>query len=619
MKATSGVSSLLDGAILAMTSGNLTAVERICLQVIDADPNVAQAHVMLGIVAQRTGRQTEAIRRLTRAHELQPGSFEAAACLAAAYRISGSTQKAIQFAELAAKLKPTDAMAQSDLGSIYLEASRLHDAEGPLRRAVSLSGGGFHFQIALNQCLNLAGKRKEANEVLRQALQTRPFTPEELLNFAALLVTKSNPHGAVEASREAVRRAPKLLRARGQLARALVEAGRGDEAATVLDDPALSECLRADASDSETLTVLGGAYQSLGRVEEARELLCRAIRAPNPVGMAFYAYTHSSRMSEDNGAIIQAIEARLGKATQFDDLPSMHFALGKAYEDLGNYGQAMAHYDEANQCQASGEAVLAPPPTGVTADQANSLFSDEFIQANSGFGSPSDLPIVVVGMIRSGTTLAEQILSSHPYVGGEGEVPFWAYNATELLDIEQGRLRPERVRDAAERYLSLLSAAHPGKQRVVDKMPANYQYLGIMHLALPNARIIHMRRHPVDTCLSIYSTHRREQSEFGSKKGDLVNAYRQYQSIMAHWRAVLPAEQFLDIDYEDLVANSESATKRMLEFCGLEWDETCLHPETNPRAVATPSLWQVRRPINSSSVERWRRFEPWLGDFKELI
>jgi len=619
MKAAPDLSNRLEGATLAMATGNLPAVERICLQILGADPNVAQAHVLLGIVSQRTGRPDEAVRHLTKAHELQPNSYDAAACLAAAHRIAGDLQKAIPFAELAVKLRPNDANAQTELGSMYLESLRLQEAEKHLRRGATLSGGGLHVQLALNQCLDREGKREEALQVARQALRSHSFTLDELLNFANQMLSQSNPSGAVEASREAVRRAPRVLRARAQLARSLIEAGRGAEANAVLADPALADTLRTETLDSETLTMLGMAFQSLGRVEEALEWLRRAISAPNPVSMAFYAYTHSGRLTEGDRDTIQAMETRLASPSPVGDLTSMRFALGKAYEDLGEYELAMTHYVAANQSQSSGKAAFDRTLAGNTANDAITMFTREFMEANRGNGSPSDLPILVVGMIRSGTTLVEQVLSSHPLVGGEGEVPFWTYNAAGAVDVDQGTILPGRLGDAADRYVALLSSAHPGKQRVVDKMPVNFKYLGIVHLALPNARIIHMRRNPVDTCMSIYSTHSRALSEFGNEKGDLVHTYRQYQTVMAQWREVLPPDRFLEVDYEDLVSKSEPTIRRMIEFCGLEWDEACLQPEANPRAVSTPSLWQVRRPINTASVERWRRFEPWLGEFRELL
>ena len=605
-----------------MVSGNLAAVERISQEVLEVDPNVAQAHVFLGIVAQRRGLTADSIRHLTRAYELKPDSFDAATCLAAAYRISADLQKATPYAEQAVRLRPNDANAQMELGSIYLESLRLIDAENHLRRAVSLSGGAIDGLMALNHCLDRMGKPEQARQMVRMALQTNRIGFEELLNLGPAMLSQNNPTGALETSREAFRRAPNLPRAWAQLVSSLVDGSQGAEALAIMDSPEFSECFRSAQSDSETLAIVGMAFQSLGRTVEAREWLRRAIQASNPVGIAFYGYVHAAKVTDEDMDLVRKIESNLTSPSSVGDLTPLHFALGKALEDLGDYENAMVQYEAANNCeraQTSGTADFDRSLAPITVDDAIPMFTSEFIDRNSRSGIPSDLPIFVVGMIRSGTTLAEQILSSHPNVGGAGEQPFWSYNALDTIDLPQQAIRADRLRDAAGRYVALLASSYPGKLRVVDKMPVNFKYLGLLHLAFPNARFIHMRRNPVDTCVSIYSTHSRALTKFGNDKANLVETYRKYEAVMDRWRTVLPSDRLLEVQYEELVGNSEPTIRRMIEFCGLEWNDACLSPESNLRAVSTPSLWQVRRPINRSSVERWRRFEPWLGEFKELL
>jgi hypothetical protein len=221
-------------------------------------------------------------------------------------------------------------------------------------------------------------------------------------------------------------------------------------------------------------------------------------------------------------------------------------------------------------------------------------------------------------MIRSGTTLVEQILSSHPEIGGAGEQTFWLDNWRSALTTGQEAVDPTGIQLAGSRYVALLNRIAPGKRRVVDKMPSNYPGLGIIYLALPKAKVIHVRRHPVDTCLSIYATPNRRHADFMHDRDNIVTAYRQYQRIMDHWRSTLPAGYLMEIDYEDLVCNSEAVSRTMIEFCGLNWSDACLRPEQNRKPVVTPSAWQVRQPIYSTSSGRWRRFEPWLGAFAEL-
>ena len=189
--------------------------------------------------------------------------------------------------------------------------------------------------------------------------------------------------------------------------------------------------------------------------------------------------------------------------------------------------------------------------------------------------------------------------------------------ANHWLPTRFSRLEAEKVAEAAEDYLALLRKIGPNALRVTDKALTNYERLGTIHLALPQARIIHCRRHPVDTCLSIYFSNIRGRHAWD--RSDLVFWYRQYERMMEHWRRVLPPERFTEVQYETLVADREAESRRLISFLGLEWDDACLAPERNARAVKTASIWQVRQPVYKTSVERWRRYEPWLGELRELL
>ena len=171
----------------------------------------------------------------------------------------------------------------------------------------------------------------------------------------------------------------------------------------------------------------------------------------------------------------------------------------------------------------------------------------------------------------------------------------------------------------ATQYVSHLLELAPESRRVVDKMPINYALLGLIHLALPKAKIIHVSRHPVDTCLSIYTTPNRSRIEWAHQKDDIVFAYREYERLMSHWQDKLPKNVIHHVRYKDLILDREKKTRSMVEFCGLEWEDAFLFPEQNERAVFTPSVWQVRQPVYRTSLERWRNYEPWLGEFSQLL
>jgi hypothetical protein len=232
--------------------------------------------------------------------------------------------------------------------------------------------------------------------------------------------------------------------------------------------------------------------------------------------------------------------------------------------------------------------------------------------------SDSNLPILIVGMMRSGTTLAEQILSAHPEVAGAGEQLFWSRAASQVLNSVD-RLIEAEIAGLGREYVTELAKIGPHASHVTDKMPGNYMFLGLIGSALPNARVVHIRRSPADNCLSIWTTPNHMPHEGGHVKSDIVFVYRQYLRLMEHWRTILPADRFLAIDYERLVSDREATTRCMIDFCGLEWDEACMHPESNRRIVKTPSAWQVRQPVYGTSVARWRKFEPYLGEFGDLL
>jgi hypothetical protein len=222
-------------------------------------------------------------------------------------------------------------------------------------------------------------------------------------------------------------------------------------------------------------------------------------------------------------------------------------------------------------------------------------------------------------MPRSGTTLVEQIVSSHPEAGACGELHFWnqhgaAWHRSGVAVNETAFL----VKAAAD-YLGVLRAIAPKAARVTDKMPFNFLWAGLIHMAFPRATIIHCRRAAVATALSIHQTHFHPGLTFPTGGIELVAYFRSYQRIIDHWRSVLPADRFIEVDYEDLTRAPEPVIRRIIAACGLSWHDACLRPECNPRAVNTPSKWQARQPIFRTSVGRWRRYEPWLGPLRALV
>ncbi|MGA9867339.1 MAG: sulfotransferase, partial [Acetobacteraceae bacterium] len=296
----------------------------------------------------------------------------------------------------------------------------------------------------------------------------------------------------------------------------------------------------------------------------------------------------------------------------------VHFGLGKAFDDLGDYAEAMRHFDAGNRLAAMGRP-FDRAQFGASVNRLMGTITAEFFAEHRALGATSELPVLILGMPRSGTTLVEQIVSSHPDVGGGDELTFWTRQAGELGRLGDGWATAEHVNRVAADYLTALRKIGPTALRVTDKMPGNFLWIGLIHLVFPNARIIHCRRHPVDTTLSNYFTNFSAPMAYTYDKGHLAFYYRCYERLMAHWRSVLPQGTMLEVQYEELIADREPVTRQMIEFLGLEWDEACLRPEDNQRTVLTASAWQVRQPVYRTSAERWRRYEPWLGELRQLL
>ena len=328
----------------------------------------------------------------------------------------------------------------------------------------------------------------------------------------------------------------------------------------------------------------------------------------------------SKRITQDDQPAIEQMNALLDYTPLLDlGRQRVHFALGKACDDLGDYATAMQHFDSGNQIagrswpfdRAHFGASVHRLVTGGT--------TPEYFRQNRDFGSSSELPVLILGLPRSGTTLVEQIVSSHPEVGAGGELPFWTRTAEAFSRLGESESRKDFYSQAATDYLSLLRGLAPAARRVTDKMPGNFLWIGLFHLAFPKARIIHCRRNPVDTCLSNYFTNFNPPLPYACDKEHLAFLYRCYERVMAYWASVIPAGTILAVDYEELVADQEQVTRRMIDFLGLEWSDACLRPEDNQRLVGTVSMWQVRQSVYQSSTERWRHYEPWLGALAGLL
>ncbi len=500
-------------------------------------------------------------------------------------------------------------------GARFRADGRDEEAVECFERAVVLSRGHPQFLYALGPALEAVGRHWEAVGIMKSAVKVAP-SASGLTALAILLLRDGNAAEATDFAQRAIALDPKLAPARIVLADALNDLGRGEEAQ---EQVLLAHGLDPQSQDAYAMT-RANRLQFSGRLAEAAEAFEEVLRIDPAKGDAYFGLV-ACKGGQADRALVERMQSALSHEALTPRSHSMiHYALGKALDEIGDPGRAVVHFDEANRLlrEARPGSFDAAGFVGQI-DSTIAMYSAEFIRTNRPLGSESELPIFVVGMMRSGTTLAEQILSSHPDIGAAGEQGFWTRHESNIVDRNTHSIDGPLLSEYSQAYCHMLAKMAPTCKRVTDKNPANFLALGLIRTAFPKARIIHMRRHPVDTCLSIYMTPVNRPPEFSLDRGNIALAYRQYLRLMDHWRNVLPAEFFLEVDYEELVAHSGSVARRMVEFCGLEWNEACLHPESNASRVDTPSFWQVRRPMHSESVGRWRRYEPWLGAFRDLL
>jgi len=461
----------------------------------------------------------------------------------------------------------------------------------------------------------------ESMEALELACRfMEPPDRDSLLRLAEYKIRFGLPGQGLEAANRVLLEHPRLVAAHQLAARALVELGRFDEAEGHLDEAqTIAPADLAVPLSKGVLLIRHGQFQ---RGIEAHE---RLLEQQPDFAMPMAGIAAAKKFSQADRPFMERMERVLSALPPSDHegRVALGYALGKAYDNLGEYEQAMQKFDQANCMQY--EKLLATggfDREGYTANMTlrTRVYSEETVKRGAKEGDPSVTPIFVLGVIRSGTTLAEQILSSHPLVSGAGELDFWLNTDLRLMNYQTAELNLSALRQSAATYLRLIRGyKEEGSTRVVDKQPGNLIVADALHIAFPNARIIHMRRDPVDTAISIWTIHVRTSARFVNEKSNIVHAFHQHYRLVEHWNRVLPEERFMEMSYESLVTDRERQTRRLLEFCGLPWDDACLNPEKNARSVVTPSLWQVRQPVYRTSIDRWKNYEPWLGPFRDLL
>jgi tetratricopeptide (TPR) repeat protein len=501
-----------------------------------------------------------------------------------------------------------------------------------------------------------AGRLKEAEQLYREVLRQNPDQVDALRLLGLLVLGASRAEEAEQLLRRAVAIAPDFTAAWLDLGRVLKELDYYPDA---IDSFEHAAALEPDNPVAHSL--LAGALSAAGRVQDAihaheRALALRADHPASLIGLAhlmktvgnteqaIVSYRRCAEVKPDNGEIywslanlktyrftdaeIEEMNARIADA-QLDESSRVNFlfAVAKAWEDRGDYARAFAHYREANTRQ---RALVSYDPVQmeVVNERIRKVFTADFLREHSGGGNPDPAPIFILGLPRSGSTLLEQILASHSQVEGTSELPFLGRISSSLSRNRTGGVNyPEAVRELSGKHFHGLGTQYLeratghralGAPRFIDKMPNNFPLIGLIHLILPNARIVDARRHPLDACLSCYRQHFAKGQPFTFDLSEIGQYYVEYERLMEHWHAVLPG-RVLTVQYEEVVADLEGQVRRLLEYCGLTWEDACLRFHETDRPIRTPSAEQVRQPIYDRSIGFWRHYRDELGELIQVL
>lgn len=599
------------------------------------------------------GQLREAIKGYDQVLLMSPDSFDALHLKGLATYQSGHANEAIPLLTKAITLRSGIPAAFNSRGLALQAAGRLDMALRDFGKAIELKPDFAEAHCNKANALREMGRLEDAQSACAEAIRLNPGMAEIYNSLGVILKDGKNWQAAQENFIRAIKLKPGYLEALNNLGNVFKELRRFDEALACFD-----RALSLNRAHAQTHSNRGTALQELERFEEAVESYQKAIslkpdHALAWVGLAdiesrFGKFTDAQAKYEKarlldphavsalcglaevkrfNGAepLVGEIEKLLsGRPMLDEDRSRLLHAYGKICNDLGRYDDAIGHFMAGKQLLKSTFSMAQQTERHAAIKH---LFTREFFADREGFGLQDERPVFIVGMPRSGTTLVEQILASHHLAGGLGELPHlariasrlgWEQTGPEVFVNSIRNLTPENIHRMGEAYAQAYAKADPSHIRLIDKMPHNFQWLGLVALMFPKARIIHCRRDALDTCVSLYMQAYINQHGYAKELEVLGAYYREYEALMDHWRAVLPIP-IHDCRYEQVIAEFEPTARDLVAFLGLPWDPNCLNYHAQAGQVSTASRWQVRQPLYASSVGRWRRYERHLGPLKQAL
>lgn len=600
----------------------------------EAPSSDAGSYVNRGNELARRGQFEEAEENFRKALALEPGLAEAHRNLGTLLLETGRPGEALESCRRAAAARPHDADAQETAGAALLELGRVEEAIACYRRALAIRPATVTAWHSLANTLAGLGRFDEALEAYRRAIELDPNAAALHNNLGSLLRGCGRLEEAVACFNRSLELDPGFAQAQANLGLAHRLLGWTREAR--------ASCLRAlelEPGFAPALVTLAESYADTGDFADAERLFREAIAADGESAEAWAGLARLRKMTAQDSAWLEAARRILARPLPARQEACLRYAMGKYFDDLGEFEHAFVSFRRANELTKSARPAYDPQAMTLTVNRIIETEHEEWLahirrapqdaphestrdpppDSPSGTTGGSARVVLIVGMLRSGTTLAEQILASHPEVHGAGELPFWGLAADAIRSAPDQATRDFLLRSRAAEYLRVLDSKARDARRIVDKMPGNFLSLGLIHAALPAARVIHLQRDPLDTCFSIYFQHLESALSYTNDLEDLARYYGDYARVMQHWRSILPPGTILDVPYEALVRDPERWSRTMIDHIGLPWDSRCLDFHAASRTVITASKWQVRQAITTSAVGRWKNYRAHAGPLLGLM
>jgi len=558
-----------------------------------------------------------AIEAFLRSADINPALEKTWSMLERLFRMTGDARNAAAAAEHISSLKNLQPEVVR-AGSLFSDGD-LSAAENILRAYLRISSDDVEALRLLARIQHQRDVLGEAESLLEAALEVKPNYVAARLDYVRVLIDRQKYLRAREETDTLLRLEPGNRDYLSLYAAACVGLGEHESAIA-----RYRELLAASPASADLHVSLGHSLKAVGRKKEATESYQMAAAARPSFGDAWWSLANLKTYSFSQNEIVQMRAEEAAPGTDPVDRYHLCFALGKALEDRNEFAESWQFYERGNALKRA-ESRYHPDITETNTLKQVEVCTAQFFGARVGVGEPNFDPIFIVGLPRSGSTLIEQILASHSLVEGTHELSDIQRIVVEIRGLEDNRypaalaeLAPEEFRRLGERYITDTRAYRQGKPFFIDKMPNNFCHIGLIHLMLPNAKIIDVRRDPMACCVSNLRQLFAKGQEFTYSIEDIARYYRTYLELMRHWDAVLPG-RILRVWHEDVVEDLEGNVRRILGFCGLEFEPTCVEFYKTERSVNTASSEQVRRPIFLGGLFQWRNYEPWLGPLKDKL